>query len=372
MRGKYMTQLELENKIKQAQEAYYNDTPIMEDWEFDELWDKLLEKFPKSKLLKEIGKDSSNGFKKCEHKFTAGSQQKATNQEEVKAKLKKSGKNGVVDYKLDGCSIVLYYENGVLKNAISRGNGKVGDDITENVKKMNYVPLKLKSKVSIGVRGEVLLSRENKKLYFPDMKNCRNATSGTMKRLDGEGCEHLDILVYDAQYTDNKHTIKTQTELKKWLKDNNFKLAPYWSFKNATSSQLMDLLNTTFENFDNLEYDIDGLVFKSEQYDIADMQSDRPTKQFAIKPEKIIKVTKLLNIDWNLVSGTFTPVGKIKPVELNGTTVKQASLCNISELERLEIQIGDYVVVAKMGMIIPKIIRKATKEEIKKCKQTKK
>jgi len=352
-----MTQKALEKKIKEAQDAYYNDDPIMEDSEFDKLWDLLQKKYPDSKLLKEVGKDHDDGFKKAKHLIRAGSQQKATNEEEVEKCLKKSSRNVTISDKLDGSSLVMYYKKGKLDKALSRGDGFVGDVMTKNVLKMNGVITELKDKIDVSVRGEVLLSRKNKDRYYSDMKNCRNAGNGIFKRKDGKGCEHLDIVTYDAQVLKGK-PFSTQTEMMKFLERNGFKVVWYKKLSNATVEDLMEILKEKFNNFNELEYDIDGLVVKSEKYDVEDMQETRPTKQFAIKPEKIEAVTTLKDIKWQMKSGTFTPVGIVDPVQLNGTTVKRANLCNLNNIIKLGIKIGDKVIVVKCGMIIPQITAK--------------
>ena len=245
-----------------------------------------------------------------------------------------------------------YFANGILVHNC------VGDIVTKNALKMNGVLKDLPKKVTVAVRGEVLLSRKNKDKYFSNMKNCRNAGNGIFKRLDGKGCEKLDVVTYDAQLLNGK-SFSTQTQMMKFLEDCGFNVARHWKFTNVTPKKLMDLLEENFSNFDNLKYDIDGLVIKSEQYDIDDMQEARPTKQFALKPQNVEVEMKLIGISWEMKSGTFTPIAHFEPKTILGSTVKKASLCNLNEIIRLGIKIGDNVIVTKSNMIIPKILRKA-------------
>ena len=353
-----MNQKQLEKKIIEAQEAYYNDEPIMSDMEFDKLWDELKENYPNSKILKSIGKDGSSNFPKAKHTIVMGSQNKATNKEEMKKFFVKYGKDVIWQYKCDGISLELNYKNGKLISGISRGDGKIGDLITDNVLRMNGVVKHLKDKTFTGaVRGEILLYRKAKDKYFPDAKNCRNQASGLSKRLDGKGCEHLTVVVYDAQYLNGK-SFGTQEKLQTWLSNQGFIVAEWKHISKATSKEAIELINKIFEQFDKLEYDIDGLVWKQNKIDMNDLSEYRPNTQIALKPARIEKVTKLKNIIWQAKSGTFTPVAILEPVELNGTTVKQANLCNVNNILELGIEIGDKVIISKAGMIIPQITGK--------------
>lgn len=357
--GRQKTQKELEKLIIKYQDAYYNGEPLISDAEFDELWDELKKRFPDSEVLNDIGSDNNNGFPKIKHDITMGSQNKATTAEEMAKFFKKNGKEYICQYKCDGISIVLNYKNGKLISAATRGDGYTGSQITNNALKMKGVLKTIEDKTFTGsVRGEIQLFRKDKNKYFPDMKNCRNAASGIAKHLDGQDCDKLTVITYDAQYKGNR-SFGTQENLQEWLSEQGFNVADYRVIKNADPDKAIALIDAVFAKFDKLKYDIDGLVWKKNKINLSDMQKNRPDEQIALKPAKIEKITKLLDINWQMVNGSLNPVGIVEPVELHGTTVKQASLCNINELERLGIEIGDDVVIVKSGMIIPKIIRKA-------------
>ena len=351
---------ELENEIKKNQELYYNNKQAISDAEFDALVDELQSLDPENPLLTTlVGSDHTEGFKKVKHSIVMGSQSKANTESEMNDWI------GTIDnsvvygtYKMDGCSVRLSYKNGKFVSGASRGNGEYGDDITENVKKMNFVPMVLKDDFTGDVRGEVLLSRKNKDKFFADKKNCRNAASGTMKRLDGAGCEHLDVVCYDAQYLSHNEEFGTQENLIKFLEHNGFKVATYKKFKNLTGKVAMDYLNEVFADFDNLEYDIDGIVWKQNTIDMNDMRTNvRPKTNIALKPAKVLKETILENIEWQVRNGTVTPVGVLRSIDLQGATISRASLCNVATLEQMGIEIGHKVVVCRCGMIIPKIIK---------------
>ena len=351
---------ELEKEIKKNQELYYNNKPVISDMEFDALVDELSKLDPENPLLTTVvGSDHTEGFKKVTHNIVMGSQSKANTEPEMNSWIRTIDNSMVLgSFKMDGNSVCLTYKNGKLVRAASRGDGYTGDDITENVKKMNFVPQKLVDNFTGDVRGEVLLSRKNKKKYFPEFKNCRNGASGVMKHLDGAGCEHLDVVCYDAQYYSKTEEFGTQQNLVSFLERNGFKAAEYRFFKNLTGKTAMDYLKEVFDDFDNLEYDIDGIVWKQNSIDMNDMRTnERPKTNIALKPAKVFKETILENIEWQVRNGTLTPVAVLRSVELQGATISRASLCNIACLEQMGIEIGHKVMICRCGMIIPKIIK---------------
>ena len=357
-----MTRIEiLETEIRKHQELYYNHQPVISDGEFDALVDELTMLDPDNELLTtKIGADHTEGFTKVKHNIKMGSQNKANTEPEMNGWISTIDNSLVLGgFKMDGNSVRLTYKNGELVQAASRGDGDWGDDITENVKKMNFVPLKLKATPNYtgDVRGEVLLSRKNKEKYYPEFKNCRNGASGIMKHLDGSGCEHLDVVCYDAQYISENEEFGTQQNLINFLEQNGFKVAEYRFFKNLTGKMAIDYLNTIFDDFDNLEYDIDGIVWKQNVIDMKDMKNERPKTNIALKPAKVYKETILENIEWQVRNGTLTPVAILKPVDLQGATISKASLCNVACLEDMGIEIGHKVLICRCGMIIPKIVK---------------
>lgn len=364
-----MNQQELENKLKQAQDAYYNGSePIMSDLEYDKLWDELQTKFPTSNLLFGVGADHTDGFAKVKHSIIMGSQAKANTAQDMTTFFLKNGKGKyLAQYKLDGCSIALNYENGKFVTGATRGDGTEGDDITRNVLSMKGLVKKLKDRFTGTVRGEVLLDKSIKEKYFPDMKNCRNAASGIMKHLDGSDCEKLTIRVYDAQYLDKVKSFGTQEFLQNWLQDNGFIVADYVWFdttkmKNPGESAI-DLIRKEFSEdiANNRDFDIDGIVFKKNEIDMHDIQTEyRPKTMIALKNKYTLAETTIEGIEWSIKNGTLTPVAIVSPCEIDGTTVKRASLANISCMEELGIEIGHKVIITKAGMIIPKILKDVT------------
>ena len=364
-----MNQQELENKLKLAQDAYYNGPePIMSDLEYDELWDELQAEFPASELLRGVGEDSTDGFAKIRHSIIMGSQNKANTAEDMNAFFSRNGVGKyLAQYKLDGCSIALNYENGEFVIGASRGSGTEGDDITRNVLRMKGLVKRLKEGFTGTVRGEVLLDKKDKEKYFPDMKNCRNAAAGIMKHLDGSDCDKLTIRVYDAQYLDKARSFGTQESLQAWLKDNGFIVADYAMFDTARmknpGESAIDIIRKEFseELADKRNFDIDGIVFKKNEIDLHDIQTEyRPKTMIALKNKYTLAETMIEGIEWCVKNGTVTPVALVSPCEIDGTIVKRASLANISCMEELGIEIGHKVIITKAGMIIPKILKDIT------------
>lgn len=350
---------ELEKIILEAQDAYYNGTPIMDDAEFDSLWDELKKLDPANKILTtQIGEDHLDGFQKANHLMTMGSQSKANTEEEMQKFFNETNADEyLAEFKMDGLSLELQYENGKFKKAVTRGDGFIGDDVTQNVLKMNFVVKDLKDKSFTGpIRGETLLSRKNKEEFYNEMKNCRNAASGILKRLDGAGTEHLDVVVYEVQNLDGK-SFGTQENALKWLKEQGFKVVETKKFKKESdiAKKAMEYLNEVFEQFDELEYDIDGIVWKQNTIDVKDLKELRPTTQIALKPKRTIVKTKLLNIEWNCNNGTYTPIAILEPIDVLGTTVQRASLSNLRNILNLNIEIGCEVLICKRGEIIPHV-----------------
>ncbi len=359
-----MNKIELEKKIKEAQDAYYNNKPIMSDVEFDQLWDKLKTEYPESELLSEVGTDHNDGFVKVKHKIIMGSQNKANTPEEMDdwfGKCREHGSDFVVTTeKLDGCSIELEYNDGVIENGITRGDGIEGDLITLNVLKMRDYPKKLKEEFTGVIRGEVLLHRSLKAIAAPDKKNCRNAASGLMKRLDGIGCEYLTIKAYDVR-ENGKHKFRNQSDLLDWLKDQGFQIPKYkiYDLKSMNGKKAVELMSEVWK--EERDYDIDGIVWKTQDIDYEDIETNyRPKFNIALKPKYTIAETKIIDIEWSLKNGTLTPVAITEPVELCGTTVQRANLVNVSMMEDMGIEIGHTVLITKCGEIIPGILKDVT------------
>lgn len=347
---------ELATLIEKYQKSYYNGESEITDAEFDALWDELRQLDSEHPVLHRIGADSGN-FAKVAHRIPMGSQEKAADPEEFAAWAEKHiYPEYLVEYKLDGASIELQYDKGIFSRAVTRGNGTVGDDITANVRKMQGIRHRLEQDgklvpVTGGIRGEVIMPREIHRKLYADKANCRNAANGLMKRKDGSGSEHLQIICYDALF--DGFPFDDEEKKLRWLDSCGFTTVP---LKICTSVQEVTAYRAeVMELRPALPYDIDGLVVKERRVDIADASRARPDRQIAYKFSLEEAVSVVRNVEWSVSGATYTPVAVFDPVELAGTTVKRASLVNPNTIRTLGVCIGSHVVVTKRGEIIPKI-----------------
>ena len=379
---------ELAKKIKKYQKSYYENEAEISDAEFDSLWDELKSLSPNHPVLQEIGSDvdlsqnqidTKDGFQKAKHLIPMGSQEKAANPEQFLDWAKKHKyPEYLVEYKLDGASLELQYEKGIFTKAVTRGNGEIGDDITQNALKMKGIVKNLENQYTGGVRGEVIMTRDVHKNHFSDKANCRNAANGLMKRKDGSGSEHLTIICYDVFFTntdfvDSKSSLKspftTEKEKIQWLKKSGFNTVELEICKNP--EEVIEYRAKVMELRPSLNYDIDGLVIKNNQIDTEDAFKNRPDKQIAFKFSLEEAISTVRKVIWNENGATYTPIAEFDTVELAGTKVSRASLANPNTIKELGLFIGSKVVVTKRGEIIPKI-EYVLKDEHKEQNQFKK
>jgi DNA ligase (NAD+) len=340
--------------IKGYQDSYYSGEAEISDGEFDLLWDELKNLAPDHPLLKKVGADSTDGFPKAKHLIPMGSQEKAANPEEFKAWVKKmKAAVFVVQYKLDGASLELQYENGMLKMAVTRGDGTIGDDITQNAFRMAGVMPEITKEFSGGVRGEVIMTHQVWKAKYSAKANCRNAANGIMRRKDGAGCEDLLFISYDAAAGGNDSFFKDEIKKIAWLKAQGFNVTETREFSDP--EDIILYRGETADKRKSIGYDIDGLVIKDPLTDMTDLRKARPERQIAFKFELEIAYSVLRNVEWSESGATYTPIGIIDAVRLAGTTVQRANLNNPDMIRAMKLQIGSAVSVVKRGEIIPKI-----------------
>lgn len=356
---------ELEKLIKYHQNLYYNGEGKISDAEFDKLWDELKSLDSTNPILHSVGADSGN-FEKSSHLMPMGSQEKAANPEEfISWAQKHKYPEYLVEYKLDGASLELQYLNGNLLRAVTRGDGTIGDVITANALKMQGVKQELifenvseteKQKLDFtgGIRGEVIMTHDIHAKYFSDKANCRNAANGLMKRKDGQGSEYLTFITYDIWASQGEQPYKDEEDKLNCLKNLGFNTVPLKICKNI--DEVINYRSQVMEMRKNIPYDIDGLVVKERIVNHEDALRSRPEHQIAFKFSLEEAVSVLKDVEWSEQGATYTPVAIFEPVELNGTTVKRASLVNTNLIRSLDLKIGNHIVVVKRGEIIPKII----------------
>ncbi len=360
-------QEQLEATIRDAQDRYYaTGDSLLSDAEYDACIDRLKVLDPKSPLISEIGQDRNTFRTKVAHRIPMGSQEKAADDKEFLA-WKQEGPFAV-QWKLDGASLELQYDDGRLVRAVTRGDGFVGEDITENIMRIPHLPKTLQGHDITAVRGEIVLYKSVFEQYFKDVgKNCRNTAVGLMKKAGGVGCEHLRFIAYDISIPKNAQTGDiTETDVINRLHAEGF-MTPEHVIA-ATHQDVIELRNQIYGTRDIIPVDIDGLVVKKIVRDIADIENNRrPKTQIAFKFPLDEAITPLRDIEWSQNGQTFTPVALLDPVQLNGTTVSRASLANIANMQALDIVPGCSVVVRKSGEIIPQVVKVIHTEAHTEC-----
>jgi len=365
---------ELAKLLRKYKDAYYNGTPLVSDAAYDALEDELRELDPNHAVLASVGSPTAKvtAWEKARHAIPMGSLNKAVDEKEfrswaerchdlgTKQKLKGIIDDLFVTEKLDGLSLAVTYDKGKLVDAITRGDGEVGERITPNAKRMKGVPHKLKGNHSITVRGEIILKLSDMKKAFPGAANPRNQASGTSKRFDGEGCEHLTVMFYDLDGIDHDNEEKKFEILQELgLLVPNFK---------ATDIDGALALHRDYSKTkrSKLDYEIDGLVVRANDVHVQHMLGElnnRPRAAIAYKFASQAKVTTLLDIVWETgSSGRVSPVAVVKPVVLAGATVQRASLHNAGMIAELGIGIGDEILVSRRNDVIPYVEEVVTKK----------
>ena len=356
---------ELEGLINKAREGYYNDIPEVSDEVYDAWIDELSEFKANSPAVTAIGAPvpKVSEWQKVRHEIAMGSLNKVQTPEEMTAWILKVSQGEfrqlLVTEKLDGISISVAYVKGAFSQALTRGDGTIGEDISANVVKMQGVPGRLKTRKTVNLRGEVVLRKTDHAKYFPDYANPRNAASGIAKRFDGEGSDRLTIYFYQVA---DGIDFETEGEQFEWLEDQGL-LTPNWWITGMTPGVKtphdlwVDYQQTTRAE---LDYEIDGLVVRlanmADQIELGE-QDGRPLGATAFKFTPMTRETVLRRIEWQVGgSGRITPVGIFDPVRLVGAEVTNASLYNMRYIKELGIDVGATVMVVRANDVIPRIV----------------
>jgi DNA ligase (NAD+) len=345
----------LVEQIKLAQNAYYNGSAIIDDDEYDALVYELESLDPNNALLKRVGAEPTTEWKKEKHLTTLGSLLKVNTPEELKSWADTTfSKSFVVAEKLDGLSIGCQYENGKLKKAILRGNGLEGENILKNVLKMHNV-IKTFGNFTGTLRGEIILTKDNHKKYFPEYSNPRNAASGICRTLEGDNPKHLSLIFYQVIGDDN---ISSEEEQLKLIKSFGGQTPNYYVCDSINS------IKEIWEKYqngqrDSLNYEIDGLVVSVN--DLKTQQSLgevnlRPKGKRAFKFANQFVKTTITDVTWATGnSGRITPICWFDTVNLLGSNVSKASVYNIAYIQKLGIDVGAEILVCKANEIIPRV-----------------
>ena len=384
---------ELRGLVEYHAKRYYDDdTPEISDFEYDMLMVELrnLEKeFPefqsKDSLTQKVGGHVKKGFKEVEHEVPLQSLQDIFDFDELKEFDKRIRKaedefhkatNYVVETKIDGLSAALKYENGILVEGATRGNGIIGEDVTENLKTIKTIPQKLKEPLNITVRGEVFISKkdfeqmnEERALEEqPLFANARNAAAGSLRQLDSNitASRPLDIYIFNVQKIEGK-TFNSHYEELLFLEELGFNVNPV-KIPCNTIEEAINAINKIGEDRESLTFGIDGAVVKVDNLSLReDLGSTAKTPRWAIAykypPEK--KETILKDIICQVGrTGVITPMAILEPISVAGSTISKTTLHNEDFIKEKDLRIGDTVVIQKAGDVIPEIV------EVKKEKRT--
>ena len=375
----------LRREIEHHNELYYQkEAPEISDYEFDQLLERLkkLEAdhpdliTPDSPTQRVGGKADS--LRPFTHTVPLMSLDNSYSLDDLKAFTERCERLAegrkleyVAELKIDGLSVSLHYEDGILATGATRGDGRTGDEITQNAKTIRTIPLRLKkdAPAHAEVRGEVFLSRTqferiNAELEMQGQKtfaNARNSASGTLRMLDSTvvASRRLDMFPYDA-FTGNQKMFATHWEIFEWCERNGFHVNP-----NRRLCRSFDDLSAFIAEMetarDTLDYEIDGVVVKVNSTALQDefgTTSKAPRWAIAYKYPARQATTRLLDIGIQVGrTGALTPVAHLEPTLLAGTTIARASLHNEDEIKRLDLKIGDYVLIEKSGEIIPQVLQ---------------
>jgi len=373
---------ELQELLNQYNYEYHVlDNPSVSDAEYDRLMQELIqleEQYPEFKTpdspSQRVGGEVLESFQKVEHKIPMLSLGNAFNEQDLRdfdRRVRQAVGDDVrytVELKIDGLAVSLRYEKGIFVQGATRGDGTIGEDITENLKTIRSIPLKLKKDWSIEVRGEAYmpkksfekLNEERQKKNEEPFANPRNAAAGSLRQLDPKiaAKRNLDIFVYNI--ADLGETgVTTHSEGLDLLDDLGFKTnKERRTCKNI--DEVIQMLDEFIAKRPELPYDIDGLVIKVDslkQQQELGFTAKSPRWAIAYKFPAEEVVTKLIDIELTVGrTGVLTPTAILEPVRVAGTTVKRASLHNEDLIREKDIKIGDYVVVKKAGDIIPEVV----------------
>ena len=373
----------LREEINKANYKYYvEDNPTITDYEYDTMFAELKELESQNPLF--VTPDSptqrvgsiSEKFLPYKHKYRLYSLDNTYNYEDLESwydKIIKEYKSQelVCELKIDGLAIALTYENGVFKRGVTRGDGVTGEDITNNLKTVKAIPLKLFKPVNIEVRGEIYMPKSSfEKLNEKNLQtgeklfaNPRNAAAGSIRQLDSRITAQRDLSMFCyTAIIDENSDYKPQTHYDSimYLKELGFKVNPNIRLcKDAKAA--VNYCKEWDTKRQSLDYATDGVVIKVNNFAVQQemgftARAPKWATAFKFPPEEAI--TTLLNIETGVgKTGAITPVAILEPVSLEGSTVSRASLHNFDEIQRLDVRIGDKVYIKKAAEIIPKVIK---------------
>lgn len=362
-----------------ATEYYTSDNPSVSDSEYDRLYRELVEletAYPDQVLADSpthrVGGKILDGFEKYSHQYPLYSLQDAFSREELEAfdaRVRKEVAHPtyICELKIDGLSISLTYEKGILVSGATRGDGSIGENITENLKRVKDIPLTLPEELDITVRGECYMPRssfdqvnqDRQENGEPEFANPRNAAAGTLRQLDTAVVAKRNLATFLYQEA-SPSTRDSQEKVLKHLEQLGFVVNPKRILA-ENIDEIWDFIQEVGQERENLPYDIDGVVIKIN--DLASQEElgftvKAPKWAVAYKFPAEEKEAQLLSVDWTVGrTGVVTPTANLTPVQLAGTTVSRATLHNVDYIAEKDIRKDDTVIVYKAGDIIPAVLR---------------
>lgn len=365
-----------------SHEYYVLDAPTVSDAQYDKLYRELVdleEKFPE--LVKQdsptqrVGDELISGFEKVEHSSQMLSLANAFNLEELQAFNQRiqdqvdDAFTYFAELKIDGLAIALTYEDGLLVRAATRGDGQVGEDVTENIRAISAIPIRLRENVSIEVRGEIYMPKESfvnlniarEEEGQATFANPRNAAAGTLRNLDPKITASRNLNGFFYTLVDpEKYGAETQEEAIQMMTEWGLRTNPEREQYNEIEA-VWEYIEKAGENRQDLSYDIDGVVIKVNEFTTQNqvgMTVKAPRWAIAYKFKAEEATTVLHEIEWTVGrTGVVTPTAIMEPVTVAGTTVRRASLHNVDLIKERDVRLGDTVVIHKAGDIIPEVLR---------------
>ena len=379
----YLENIKILNKY--AYYYYVLDDPVTTDEVYDKLYHEVLayeeenpEHTEKDSPTQRVGDVISNGFKKAPHLSRMWSLEDLFNAADLQKWLDKTAKlseniSFYCEPKFDGASLNLIYENGVLKQAITRGDGVVGEDITQNAKTIRSIPLSIDYKQRVEIRGEVVIfkdefekiNEERAKLGESLFANPRNAAAGSLRQLDSRITSSRNLVFLPYGIGENEFELALLSERMSFVYDLGFRKPPL-----RTLCEGFDEIEATYEEMvnkrDSFDMMLDGMVIKVNQVEAQEEMGytvKNPRWSSAYKFPAVEKITTVKEIILQVGrSGAVTPVAVVEPTPIEGVVVERASLHNFDEIDRKDIRIGDKVIILRSGDVIPKIIKVLTHE----------
>jgi DNA ligase (NAD+) len=359
----------LAKELKEAREAYYNLTPILSDLDYDAKKERLKQLDPKNEEVIIVGAapPKYSVWEKVKHEIPMGSLDKVNSLEEFEKFANNIGinHNWVITHKIDGSSMELVYKKGKLIQCSTRGDGIQGEEVSENIRQVPSVPHTLPVEIDVVIRGEIVMLKEVfENIYAEQYANPRNTAAAKVREKKGGGadCQNLEFIAYWMKSPTQQP--KTMSGVFNWLKTHGFKIPE--SVTTGDLDTICKAHNEINNNRDKIPYEIDGTVISLNDLDLLEELGDlnmRPKGQIAWKFENSTVETNVVDIKWQVGhSGRLCPVCVVEPVGIEGVTVTNISLHNLSMFKDLNLFKGCRVLISRRNSIIPYVEKNLDQE----------